>query len=79
MRKMRPLALKAVTWTTVAAAVASALWLAAVESDQGTATRHTTLRPQRTPSAWTSDGSGADVLASRLPDSRAATPQVTLR
>ncbi|MES2960608.1 MAG: hypothetical protein V4792_20635 [Pseudomonadota bacterium] len=30
---MRPLALRVLTWATLAAAVASALWLAAAEAD----------------------------------------------
>ncbi len=38
---MRPTALQTLTWATVAAAVASALWLAVVESDPG-ATLHLT-------------------------------------
>lgn len=32
---MRPITLKTLTWATVAAAVASALWLAAVEAERG--------------------------------------------
>jgi hypothetical protein len=32
---MRPLALQTLTWATVIAAVVSALWLAAVESEPG--------------------------------------------
>lgn len=40
---MRPITLQALTWATVAAAVASALWLAAVDSDPGTTLRLTAL------------------------------------
>ena len=40
---MRPTALQTLTWATVAAAVASALWLAAVESDPGVTLRLTAL------------------------------------
>ena len=40
---MRPITLQTLTWVTVAAAVASALWLAAVESDPGTSLRLTAL------------------------------------
>lgn len=38
---MRPNALKALTWATVAAAVASALWLAMVEAELGSTWRVT--------------------------------------
>ena len=38
---MRPLALRALTWATVAAAVASALWLAAGAGDPGATLRLT--------------------------------------
>jgi len=48
---MRPIALHALTWTTVAAAVASALWLAAVEPDPGAALRMTAFRPKLLPLA----------------------------
>lgn len=42
---MRPTALRALTWATVAAAVASALWLALVEVEMGVPWRITALPP----------------------------------
>ncbi len=46
---MRPIALQTLTWATVAAAVASALWLAAAESDPGATLRLTALPPALLP------------------------------
>lgn len=68
---MRPITLQTLTWVTVAAAVASALWLAAVESDPGTSLRLTALpsiqsiRPGDSPL-------GADALRRRQQQSAAA-------
>lgn len=42
---MRPSALKALTWATVAAAVASALWLALAEAELGMPLRLTAQSP----------------------------------
>jgi hypothetical protein len=42
---MRPPVLRMLTWVTVAAAVASALWLAVVVSDPGLALRLTAADP----------------------------------
>jgi hypothetical protein len=42
---MRPITLRALTWATVAAAVASAVWLAAAEGDTATALRVTVAAP----------------------------------
>lgn len=47
---MRPSAIKALTWATVAAAVASALWLALIEVELGSSWR-VTLAPTPPPSA----------------------------
>jgi hypothetical protein len=79
MPTMRPLTLKAMTWTTVVAAVASALWLAAVESDQGSALRKASTPPERSASARNGARADADPAASRRPDDHAATSQVALR
>jgi len=68
---MRPIALKALTWATVVAAVASALWLAAVEADPAAA-----LRLTASPSLLLPLGQfGAAVAAARQTDSDAATAQ----
>ena len=40
---MRPSALRTLTWATIAAAVASALWLAVVDTDPSTTLRFTAL------------------------------------
>lgn len=50
---MRPIALKTLTWATVAAAVASAVWLAAVDADPGTTLRLTGLPTALLPLAAT--------------------------
>jgi hypothetical protein len=57
---MRPFTLQALTWTTVAAAVGSALWLAAAESAQPVSA----WRPGFTPPSF-SDG-GAHVVTVSL-------------
>ena len=48
---MRPITLRALTWATVAAAVASAVWLASVDSDSATALRVTLATPPALASA----------------------------
>jgi hypothetical protein len=48
---MRPPVLRTLTWMTVAAAVASALWLAAVSGDPGIALRLTWGQPALCPTA----------------------------
>jgi len=52
---MRPLALKVLTWATVAAAVASALWLAAIETDQGPLLRLAAPSTAAVPLGWPSE------------------------
>ena len=52
---MRPIALKVLTWATVAAAVASALWLAAVEADHGPLLRLAASSTAAVPLGWPSD------------------------
>jgi len=72
---MRPIALKALTWATVAAAVASALWLAAVEADPAA-----TLRLTASPAPLLPLGLlGAAGAAVRQPGSDAAAAQPTPR
>ena len=67
---MRPIALKVLTWATVAAAVVSALWLAAVESDQGSVWRLTNAPPAALPWPWPSE----PVVAGNTTHRRAADP-----
>lgn len=56
---MRPITLQTLTWATVAAAVVSALWLAAVDSDPGTTLRLTAL-PSTLLAPFGTSPSGAD-------------------
>jgi hypothetical protein len=50
---MRKPALKTMTWVTVAAAVLSAVWLSAADTDSGAALRQPTPRPAlAAPSTW---------------------------
>jgi hypothetical protein len=50
---MRKSALQTLTWVTVAAAVLSAVWLSAVDTDTGTTLRQSTPRPALAPaSSW---------------------------
>ena len=52
---MRPLTLKVLTWATVAAAVASALWLAAVGVDDGPLLRLEAPSTAAVPLGWPSE------------------------
>ena len=62
---MRPLALRTLTWATVAAAVASAVWLAAVEGGPGTTLRLTASPPAaRLQVAIGDNGAAAETAAS---------------
>ena len=69
---MRPIALQTLTWATVAAAVVSALWLAAVEPDQGSALRITGSPPAALPWPWPSEPAATGDAASRRADDPAA-------
>lgn len=67
---MRPLALQTLTWATVIAAVASAMWLAAVESQHGSSLRWTASSLSALPLPWTVGPSAADVAARRSAELR---------
>jgi hypothetical protein len=62
---MRPLALQTLTWATVIAAVASAMWLAVVESHHGSTLRWTAASLSAMPLPWTVGPTAADVAARR--------------
>lgn len=62
---MRPLALQTLTWATVIAAVASAMWLAVVESNHGSTLRLTATSLRVLPLPWAT-GPAADNTAARL-------------
>lgn len=62
---MRPTALQTLTWATVAAAVASALWLAAVDTGPGTELRLTALPPAWLPLARPAEPATAAAAARR--------------
>ncbi len=49
---MRPLALQTLTWATVIAAVASAMWLAVVESNHGSTLRWSASSLSALPLPW---------------------------
>ena len=72
---MRPTALQTLTWATVAAAVASALWLAAVEPDPGVTLRLTALPSTLLSLARPGESSkAADAARRRSNDPAAARP-----
>lgn len=67
---MRPLALQTLTWATVIAAVASAMWLAVVESNHGSTLRLTASSLSALPLPWTVGPTAADVAARRSAELR---------
>jgi len=75
LHKMRPIALQALTWATVAAAVASALWLAAVEAEQRPTLRLMGTPPAALQSMWPVEPAGAGKEARRRADNPGANRQ----
>jgi hypothetical protein len=79
LHKMRPTTLQALTWATVAAAVASALWLAIVEAEQRPTLRLMATPPAAQQSTWPVEPAAAGKEARRRVDDAAADRQPALR
>jgi hypothetical protein len=76
---MRPIALQALTWATVVAAVVSALWLAAVEAEQRQVSRSRAAPPAVPPSTWSVERAVAADAGRRRADDAATGRQPATR
>jgi hypothetical protein len=76
---MRPIALQALTWATVVAAVVSALWLAAVEVEQRQVLRSRATTPAVPQSTWPVERAVAGDVGRRRADEPTAGRQPASR